>query len=303
MAALGTEKEIDVQGGRLTYEVREDNICIKSCKVILGRVIIPSLIDGLPVKTIDKKAFLSCKSLKEVWLPEGLAKLGDWAFAYCSGLETIYLPRRNLSVGKGVFKDCDKLVKICPLDPDGQSEEEIGWLLGAVPGKLEADYLFTPGEAGKREWLLRFDDKVREFLAAPDEDGFVKMVYCGEEDIVANVEHYLKERKREKARLCFLRLMNDRGLSAGLREQLSDYLVSHTKGCDSEAAWEVVFKEHGNERGYYEAFTRAGCLTGDNYDGILLEMGESFPEMKAYLMRWQAEKGMEEDFFAGLSLD
>lgn len=303
MWAIRAEKEIEVQGGRLTCEVGRDGICIKSCKVILSRVIIPSVIEGLPVTVIDKKAFLSSKSLKEIWLPEGLAELGDWAFAYCSSLETIYLPQRNLSMGKGVFKDCHKLTKICPLNPDGQSEEEIGWLLGAVPGKLEADYLFAPADAGKREWLQRFDDKLQEFLAVPDEDGFVKMVYCGEEDIVANVEYYLQERKREKARLCFLRLMNDRELSAELREELGNYLAAHTKGCASEAAWEVVFKEHGNERAYYEAFTEAGCLTGDNYDGILQEMGESFPEMKAYLMRWQSDQGMEEDFFAGLSLD
>lgn len=300
---MTTEKETEVQGGRLTYEVRGSAVCIKSCKVILSRVIIPPLIDNFPVTTIGKKAFLSCKSLKEVWLPEGLTELGDWAFAHCSSLEALFLPRRNLTMGKGVFKDCDRLVIICPLNPDGQYDEQVGWLLGAVPGKLEADYLFAPGEAGKKEWLLRFDDRLREFLATPDEDGFVKMVYCGEEDIVANVEFYLAERKREKARLCYLRLINDNGLSEDFRGELEDYLAAHTKGCESEAAWEVVFKEHGNERSYYETFTQAGCLTGDNYDGILLEMGESFPEMKAYLMRRQSEEGAEEDFFAGLSLD
>lgn len=298
-----TEKEIEIQGGRLTYEVRNNAICIKSCKVILSRVIIPPLIDNFPVTMIDKKAFLSCKSLKEVWLPEGLAELGDWAFAYCSSLEALYLPKRNLKMGKGVFKDCDRLVTICPLDLDGQYDGRVGWLLGAIPGKLEADYLFTPGEAGEKEWLFRFDDRLREFLVTADEEGFVKMVYCGEEDIVANVEFYLAERKREKARLCYLRLINDMELSEDFRGELEDYLAAHTKGCESEAAWEVVFKEHGNERSYYEAFTQAGCLTEDNYDEILLEMGESCPEMKAYLMRWQSQEGTKEDFFAGLSLD
>lgn len=300
---MGQEREAQIQGGRLTYEVREDAVCIKSCKVILSRVIVPERIDNLPVTIIDKKAFLSCKSLKEIWLPQSLLELGDWAFAYCSNLADIYLPKRNLSMGKGVFKDCPKLANICPLDLDGQYNEQVGRLLGAVPGRLETDYLFTPGEAGERQWLLRFDDKLREFLATPDEDGFVKMVYCGEEDIVANVEFYLAERKREKARLCYLRLINDIRLSECFREELAAYLAGHTKGCPSEAAWEVVFKEHGDERDYYEAFVLAGCLTAENYDGILQEMGESFPEMKAYLMRRQSREGAEEDFFAGLSLD
>ncbi len=300
---MGLEKETEIQGGRLTYEVRKDSICIKSCKVILSRVIIPPKIDTLPVTVIDKKAFLSCKNLREIRLPEGLVEIGDWAFAYCSELAVISLPGRNLSMGKGVFKDCHKLENICPLDLNGQCNEQIGRLLGAVPGKLEADYLFTPGEAGQQEWLFRFDDKLREFLAAPDEDGFVKMVYCGEEDIVANVEFYLAERRREKARLCYLRLINDMGLTESFRQELETYLAAHTKGCASEAAWEVVFKEHGNERSYYQAFIQAGCLNIENYDGILLEMGENFPEMKAFLMRWQSQEGTEEDFFEGLSLD
>ena len=50
----------------------------------------------------------------------------------------------------------------------------------------------------------------------------------------------------------------------------------------------------------YEAIQKA---KKDNYDVILLEMGENFPEMKAFLMRWQSQEGIEEDFFEGLSLD
>ena len=67
--------------------------------------------------------------------------------------------------------------------------------------KLEADYLFTPEQAGEDEWLRRYDDKLREFLMQPDEDGYTKMVYCGEEDIVANMDNYLAERRRAKSRL------------------------------------------------------------------------------------------------------
>lgn len=303
MGKMEQEKETQVQGGRLTFEVREGGICIKSCKVISERVIIPPEIENTPVTAIGRKAFLSCKNLREIWLPERTAGLGDWAFAYCSNLETIHLPRSPLSLGKDVFKECKRLSRIALSDLDGQSEEGIGALLGAAVMKLEALYLFAPQEVGSRTWFGRFDDKLREFLAAPDEDGFVKMVYCGEEDIVANVEFYLAERRREKARLCFLRLICDDVLSPDLQKELAAYLAGHTKGCESEAAWEVVFKEHGSERAWYEAFVEAGCLTGENCDEILTQMGESFPEMKAWLMRWWAGQGQEEDFFAGLTLD
>ncbi|MCM1135371.1 MAG: leucine-rich repeat domain-containing protein [Clostridium sp.] len=296
------EKELEIENGRLTYSVNKEETAILAGKVYGGRIIVPEFIENLPVTRLGKKAFLSAKMLREIYLPESLSEIEDFAFAYCSGLEKIYLPRREISMGRGVFKGCGSLSAVYPME-GGVCDLQAGSLLGATPIKLEADYLFAPKQAGTKEWLSRFDDKLREFLARPDEDGFVKMVYCGEEDIVANVEYYLLERKREKARLCFLRLLNDRELSTEFRAELSGYLSAHTKGCKSEAAWEVVFKEHGNERAYYMAFTEAGCLTEENYDGILTEMGDSFPEMKGYLMRYRAERMGAEDFFDALSLD
>lgn len=297
------EKQLKISGGTLSYQIVREEAVIASCHVAESHVTVPDKIDGFPVTTIDKKAFLSSKLLKEVSLPRGLKKIGDWAFAYCSQLEHVWLPKRNLSVGRGVFKECGRLSNICHLDDDSFKAKQTGRLLGAVPIQLETDYLFLPGEAGEETWLFRFDDKLKEFLAVPDEDGYTKMVYCGEEDIVANMDLYLAERRRAKARLCFLRLMNDVGLCQEFREELSLYLSSRTKGCDCEAAWEVVFKEHGSEQDYYEAFAQAGCLTEDNYDSILAQMGDQYPEMKGYLMRYKSQNMESADFFDLLSLD
>lgn len=300
---MDKEQQLEIKGGILHYQATEDEVYIILGQAIESQVVIPDEIEGLPVTKIEKKAFLSSKQLKEIFLPRGLKYIGDWAFAHCSQLESVWLPKRDLSIGRGIFKECEKLFTICHLDDDSIRARQAGRLLGAVPIQLEADYLFVPEEAGEDAWLFRFDEKLKEFLAVPDEEGYTKMVYCGEEDIVANMDLYLAERRRAKARLCFLRLMNDVGLSDQLRENLSFYLSSHTKGCDSEAAWEVVFYEHGNEQDYYEAFTQAGCLTEDNYDSILAQMKDQYPEMKGYLMRYKSQDMDESDFFELLSLD
>lgn len=300
---MDKEQQLEIKGGILHYQAKEDEVYITLGQATESQVVIPDEIEGLPVTKIEKKAFLSSKQLKEIFLPRGLKYIGDWAFAHCSQLESVWLPKRNLSIGRGIFKECEKLFTICHLDDDSMRARQAGRLLGAVPIQLEADYLFVPEEAGEDAWLFRFDEKLKEFLAAPDEDGYTKMVYCGEEDIVANMDLYLAERRRAKSRLCFLRLMNDAGLSDQLREDLSFYLSSHTKGCDSEAAWEVVFYEHGNEQDYYEAFTQAGCLTEDNYNSILAQMKDQYPEMKGYLMRYKSQDMDESDFFDLLSLD
>ncbi len=296
-------KELEIEGGRIEYRREGEGILILSCKVHSGRVVVPEKIENLPVTGLGKKAFLSAKPLKEVRLPEALREIGDWAFAYCSLLESVWLPRENLALGRGIFKECQRLAGIYLPDGDRVRQRQVGRLLGAVPVKLETDYLFSLREAGEGAWLARFDQRLSEFLAQPDEEGYTKMVYCGEEDIVANMDYYLARRRREKAELCFLRLINSLGLSREFEGTLSAYLCTHTKGCPSEAAWECVFQDHGNDREYYEAFTRAGCLMAGNYDGILLEMGEQYPEMKAYLMRYKSRNMEGTDFFASLSLD
>lgn len=297
------EKELEIEGGRLYYRMTEEGAAITGCRIMDSRITLPDRIEEQPVTLIERKAFLSCKQLKEIRLPEGLRQIGDWAFAYCSRLTYVWLPRHNLLMGKGVFKECEALAGIFPLDADTPEEMQRGMLLGSVPVKLEVEYLFTPGETDGEVWLTRYDERLRLFLHQPDEDGYSKMVYCGEEDIMSNLDLYLAERRRAKARLCFLRLNNPAGLSKEFKEELRQYLRDHTKGCQSEAAWEVVFGEHGGEQEYYAAFTQAGCLTDENYDAVLSQMGEQYPEMKGYLMRYHSQNRETADFFDMLSLD
>lgn len=304
---MAQEKELEIEGGSLKYSLTDKGVIVVSASAAGLEMRIPGEIEEKPVIRLEKKALLSDKRLCILHLPDSLLEIGDWAFAYCSNLEQVFLPKRQLVLGKGIFKECYRLESICPLEageivPD-REKEQAGKLLGAVPVKLEADYLMTPENAGETIWLSRFDERLSFFLEQPDEEGYVKQVYCGEEDIMSNLDLYLEERRRAKSRLCFLRLLNPINLSGEFRQELSAYLREHTLGCQSQAAWEVVFGEHGSRQEYYAAFTEAGCLTAENYQGILQDMGENYPEMKAYLMGYKTKYMESTDFFAELSLD
>ena len=67
-----------------------------------------------------------------------------------------WLPGEDFLIGKDIFKDCSRLCRICRPDKRGPVEEQVGRLLGAVPVRLEAAYLFTPSQAGEEQWLLDF---------------------------------------------------------------------------------------------------------------------------------------------------
>lgn len=272
------------------------------------------------VLSVGKKAFLSCKSLRRVSLPETLEEVGDWAFAYCDELREVCLPAKAVRFGRGIFRECGKLGLVTV---EGR-QRDIGGLLAASVTLLGAPYLFTPAYCGDEEWLRQWDARMLEILRAADRDGYSKMVLCGEEDYGSkenNLDYFLNQKRRSKVRVAFMRLLHPLGLKEDVRRELEDYLRSHTAGCAAaegrrsgelspgkeeggvlDETWQVLLAEHGEESGYYKLFTEIGCLTEDNFDRILSETGENFPEMKAWFLKYKEETIGYKDFFADLML-
>lgn len=322
------ERALELAGGSLFYQVRETGICILRWQGSpaggtlaggRGELCIPAQIEGMPVISIGKKAFLSQKHLRKVILPDTIAEVGDWAFAYCGGLKEAELPRRAISFGKAVFLECEALeflwireskafpgsdLKYARTHIESRSDAKMTAALLAAAMKMgEGYYLLDACEAGSREWLAKWDAAVAAIIHAPDGDGFSRQVLCGEEDYGStDFGAYVSNRRKAKVRLMLLRLLHPFGLAENAREELQNYLASHTKGCDSEEAWEVVLREHGEDREYYGLFAELGCVTGDNLDGILRDIGEERPEMKAYFIRYHEERIGRGDVFAGLEL-
>ncbi len=292
------EKEVRAGDAVIVITETEEGITVLGTKGQPSRVVIPERIDGIPVTVIAKKAFLGNKVLTEISLPDSVREIGDWAFAHCSSLYKIKMPSNDIYVGKDICKGC-KLLRFV----DTGNGEEAARLFAAVPVMLDAAYLFVPTEVGSAEWLAKWDDRMLTLLFKNDESGFTRLVLCGEEDLLADLPAYVVKKRREKAEMCFLRLLNPTGLSEETENKLQEYLHTHTKGCDSEAAWEALLFSHGDERAYYEEFMKAGCVTEENITDMLADMKDGHTEMKALLIRYQEEQLGKRDFFDSLSLD
>ena len=63
------DKMIKTSQGELYYVIKEDRVNITSYTGEDEQVIIPEMIAGLPVRKIDKKAFMNAKRLRSVILP------------------------------------------------------------------------------------------------------------------------------------------------------------------------------------------------------------------------------------------
>ncbi len=290
------ERKLELSDGALYFAVTEGGAALCRCQGRAARIEIPESVEGRPVTQIGKKGFLSCKHLKSIQLPDTVEEIGDWAFASCSALERVILPRRPIRFGKAVFLDCKSLGRI-----SGGEESFSDPLLAAAVREMDAYYLLDPMEAGSPEWLKKWDARLASILNAPDQEGYSRQVLCGEEDYGStDMGAYVNRRRKQKVRLALLRCLYSQGLLPELEKELKDYLLAHTKGGESEETWQVILEEHGEHREYYSLFTEMGCVGEENLDGILSDIGEEHPEMKAYFLRCMEEKGARQDFFADL---
>ena len=303
------EKELKLTGASLYYETEikqnKESVRITRFQGLGSQVEVPERIEGLPVTAVDRKAFLSKKNLRHILLPDTVEEIGDWAFAYCDHLTEVTFPHRAIRFGKAVFMECRELQCISVKEqlqrPAGPAFP--GELLAAAVTAMDAAYLLDMEAAGTEEWLGKWDARLRSVLQVSDQEGFSRQILCGEEDYGStDLTAYMSGRRKEKVRLSFLRLLYDQGLSSRLRQELEDYLRAHTKGKKSEETWQVILQEHGADREYYRLFAAADCVTEENLNDILTDIGEEYPEMKAYFLRYREETLGTADFFAELEL-
>lgn len=151
--------------------------------------------------------------------------------------------------------------------------------------------------------MEKWDARMLTVLRSADNEGYSKQVLCGEEDYGStDAAAYESGRRRRKVRLLLLRLLYSRGLSGEHRREMEEYLKNHTRGCEHEETWQVVLTEHGEESAYYRLFAELDCISEENFSLLLADVGDGYPELKAYLMRYKEEKLGYQDFFAGLDL-
>lgn len=286
-------------------------------------LVIPDFIDGAPVTTIAKKAFLSNKLVREIILPKSITEIGDYAFARCDRLTKIGIPYTNLSLGQGILMECSSLeqvVNVQAIEYRSIKESEISegvisenynstsgvqligqdmvydkktldvsYLLAATMGILDAFYLFDLTQAGSDEWFTNLDIRMKSKLEMDDSEGFSKMLLCGEEDYGSNEtdpEYYKHLKRLSKVRVAMLRLMHDYKLPEDVKEKLKAYLLMHIKGCKYEETWDVVKDEHGDDKDYYDFLTSIGAVNESNLYDMLNDLGDRHTEMKAYLMKY-----------------
>ena len=75
-------------------------------------IIIPSVIDNMPVTSIGNEAFAGCTSLNKVHIPNSVTSIGAYAFVGCTDLNDIHIPDSVTSIEEAAFMSCTSLTNI-----------------------------------------------------------------------------------------------------------------------------------------------------------------------------------------------
>lgn len=96
-----------------TYYIDDDNtIIIKGYNKSTDEIVIPSEIEGMPVRAIGSDAFRGHTDLKSISLPESLETIGYNAFYGCTSLKEIVIPDNVTHINSDAFHGCLNLEKI-----------------------------------------------------------------------------------------------------------------------------------------------------------------------------------------------
>lgn len=280
------------------YERYDDHVAIMEGDHMLESALIPESIDDLPVTVIFKKAFLGCKLLRKIVVPDSVSVIGDFAFALCDHLQSISLPNHSIDLGQSIFKNDYSLSSISVRGCE--HEDHTAALLAAATNQMDADYLIDVTAAGSDEWFRMWDQKLSDFLNRKDDEGYHLYVLCGEEDLHFDYDQYVEYIREKKSGLCILRLLNDSLLSEATRKLYIDFLSSHVNIDNVSPVFNYLLKAHGDDEEYFEVLIRYDIITAGNREVLLGMMGDRHLQAKTYLIN--AFTTSSDDFFGDLML-
>ncbi|MBR5372912.1 MAG: leucine-rich repeat domain-containing protein, partial [Oscillospiraceae bacterium] len=114
-------KSDEETSGQLKYLVVNGNsVTITGCDKSVTEIDIPAKIDGLPVTCISmlqNYAFLECRKLTSVTIPDSVKCIGMHAFHGCTSLESINIPDSVTVIDTAAFYGCTSLESVTI--PDG----------------------------------------------------------------------------------------------------------------------------------------------------------------------------------------
>lgn len=297
--------------GNMKFEMEDNNYFLKGYDGNAQHLSVPAFADSFPVTKIGAKAFLSCKSITHLTLPETVQEIGDWGFAHMKNLKVLTLPAHSLILGKHVFLDCINLTEI-KIEPDCSMNPGLPYFLASAVTVLNSPSLCCPERAGDAlrhgEWMEDYDNILIQFLSASDQTGFepVFLGWFSVEDLDSQTQKFVKQRQQEKTALVFQRLLYPAFLKDSTRKVLYDYLSSHmpegSLAHEHTVPFFMLCNEFRDDIRYLKIMADTGYITSQTLPILQEGLQDAAPEVIGFLLRYQHELLDTPNFFDNLTL-
>ncbi len=99
----------EVSADDFEYTVTDNEAKITKYKGTATNVVIPSKLNGVPVKIIGNRAFMNNRTITSVTIPSGVTTIEDYAFYYNDALTSVVFPDTIESIGNYGFGYCSSL--------------------------------------------------------------------------------------------------------------------------------------------------------------------------------------------------
>lgn len=290
------EKEIVYPEGSLVFDEKGGELALSRVTGNFSVLTVPAASDeGVPVTSVLKKAFLGKRTLKKIILPDSVRSIGDFCFAHCINLSEVVLPA--LSAGDGIFTGCRSLQKITL---PGMSEDKTVLLAGAVRNGAPAH--LTDIEKIGDDFLNKWDAWAISVLQAPDDEGFLNQILCGEEDYGSSDKGaYESSRRVLKASLSMLRLLNPEDLSDKSEGIFRDYIYDHRMGAEAGSESWIAVRDLFPDKKHFNLLSDLKCIDDTNRDAMIRQLGDDKQELKSLLVKSSGEEASDR-FFSSLEI-
>ena len=88
-------------------------ILITGCRADAKNIVIPEIIENLPVLGVEEDAFADCTALESVDIPDGARAVAERAFVRCPNLKTVRIPQSVVWMGEDAFEGSPQTAFIC----------------------------------------------------------------------------------------------------------------------------------------------------------------------------------------------
>jgi hypothetical protein len=100
------------QTGDFSYETNGGGITITRYWGQGSDVVIPTMLDGLPVTKITRPGFRDCATLTSVMIPDTVTVIGSGAFQWCVALRQVTIPSSVTNIANEAFDSCKSLTQL-----------------------------------------------------------------------------------------------------------------------------------------------------------------------------------------------